>query len=466
MPLVTVIPALRPLLLALHATFSKPQQRHFDNYIQSLICQEHRRTLAAMSGHVLDGPDASAWDRFVTAAPWAAALLSDQWRRQLRQELQRLKPRSLRIAGRQTDFLIFDDTDHPRSGHALEGAGYHYRHSTGAVGFGHCLVTGAYRTGDYTFAYSCEPYVRELDVAALNAAQAGAARAAGQSPPPPREFRAKTDLVVAQIAAFRPLRSDRQVFVLVDSWYLNPRTTRAARARGLSWASCLKANRKVELLDLALDTGEVRDSVTLPVGELLDRMLPAAMLTEAGLPFPALAVAPGLQTFRVGRRDFRGVAYRGRLAGIGLVQVVMVHEHWRDGRWSPWVALATDRLDLTAAEVVTVYLQRWAVEVLHRDAKQNLGLTDCQMRSLEGTVRHWTLAFLSQGLLMLLRLQADRGELRSPSGAPVATVGRTVGEVRHWVQERALEELVRWVHAQAAAGQAVEAVLGPLQMLA
>jgi hypothetical protein len=41
-----------------------------------------------------------------------------------------------------------------------------------------------------------------------------------------------------------------------------------------------------------------------------------------------------------------------------------------------------------------------------------------------------------------------------------------VGEVRHWVQERALEELVRWVHAQAAAGQAVEAVLGPLQMLA
>ena len=52
MPLVTVIPVLRPLLLAFATVFSKPQQRHFDNYIQSLICQDHRRTLAGMSRQV------------------------------------------------------------------------------------------------------------------------------------------------------------------------------------------------------------------------------------------------------------------------------------------------------------------------------------------------------------------------------------------------------------------------------
>jgi hypothetical protein len=273
-------------------------------------------------------------------------------------------------------------------------------------------------------------------------------------------------LVVAQIREFRPLRPGRPVFVLFDSWYLNGATARAARERNLSWCSCLKTNRTVELLDLALDTGEVRRGTSVRVGALLDRLLPAAMLTTAGVPFPEYAVAPGVQAFTVGPRQFRAVAYRGRLNRIGLVQVVLVQERYHSGKWSPWVALATDRLDLTAAEVVRVYLQRWALEVLHRDAKQNLGLTDCQMRSLEGTVRHWLLAFLSQGLLMLLRLQADRGELRTPSSQPVGSIGRTVGEVRQWVKERALEELVRWVHTQAVAGRTLEEVLTPLRLVA
>src|SRR4051812_50042387 len=113
MPLVTVIPALQPLLLAFHALFSKPQQRHFDHYIQSLIVQDHRRTLSQMSRHVLDGPDASCWDRFVTAAPWEWPALNQEWRRYLRQELQRLKPAGLRVARGGTHFLVFGDTHPP-----------------------------------------------------------------------------------------------------------------------------------------------------------------------------------------------------------------------------------------------------------------------------------------------------------------------------------------------------------------
>src|SRR3954468_19528553 len=98
MPLVTVLPILRPFLLAFGALFSKPQQRHFDNYIQSLIVQDHRRTLAQMSRHVVDGPDASSWDRFVTAAPWELPAVSDQWRGLLRRELRQLQPSGQRIA--------------------------------------------------------------------------------------------------------------------------------------------------------------------------------------------------------------------------------------------------------------------------------------------------------------------------------------------------------------------------------
>jgi hypothetical protein len=171
MPLVTVLPVLQPLLLTFAVLFSKPQRRHFENYLQSLICQEGRRTLASMSRQVVDGPDASSWSRFVTAAPFELPALNQQWRRWLRRELRRVKPVGLRIAGRQTDSLIFDDTHHRRTGEHLEGAGFHWDHAQHRAVRSHSLVVGAYRTGDYTFAYSGDPYVREEDVAQLNAAR-------------------------------------------------------------------------------------------------------------------------------------------------------------------------------------------------------------------------------------------------------------------------------------------------------
>jgi hypothetical protein len=246
--------------------------------------------------------------------------------------------------------------------------------------------------------------------------------------------------------------------VLFDSWYLNRRIVAAVREKRLDWCSCLKANRVVELLDLSFETGEVRVSQRLAVQELLDRLAPAALLTEEGVPYAATAVNPAWTTQEVAGRTFRMLAYHGRLEGIGLVQLVLVQERYRSGRWSPVVPLVTNRLDLTPAEVVTVYLERWGIEVLIRDAKQNLGLTDCQMERLEGTVRHWVLAFLSQALLTLLRLQAAAGELRTVSGQVVQSVGRTLGEVRQFVKQCALLELLRWTVEQAAQGRSLEEI--------
>lgn len=459
MPLVTVLPALRPLLLVFAVALSKPQQRHFDNYIQSLICQDHRRTLAAMSRDVPDGPDASSLERFVTAAPWELPALNRCWRRHLRQELARLKPQGLRLAGRQVDVLIFDDTHHLRTGPMLEGAGYHWVASAHRTRWSHCLVLGAYRTGDYTFAYSCDAYVRRQEVEALNEERAEAnLLRAWDAQREPWPFRSKVALVVEQIRNFRPLRRGRPVFVLFDSWYLNRQTVGACQERHLDWCSSLKSNRVVELVDLSLETGEVRKIAQVSVGVLVAALEPTAALRGGEVPFAEAAVAPGWQWFTHGSRKFRAVAYRARVNGLGLVQVVLVQERYEGRGWSPVVALVTNRVDLTAAEVVRVYLERWAIEVLIRDAKQNLGLVDCQMECLEGTARHWMLAFLSQAMLTLLRLRADRGELRTASGQVVGSAGRTLGEVREFVKKCALVELIRWTCQQAAAGQSVEQI--------
>lgn len=458
MPLVTVLPILRPFLLAFGCVFSRPQQRHFGNYIQSLVCQNHRRTLAGMSRHVVDGPDASNWDRFVTAAPWELTELIEQWARLRQREVRRLKPAALRIAGRFTEFWICDDSHQRRTGAFLEGAGYHWNPSEGRACWGHSLVLTAYRVGDYTFGTSCDMYVRETELRQLHAERrrANVVRDLDAALPLP-PFRSKIDLVVARLQAFRPSHPDRQAFALFDSWYLNRRVVQTARARGLDWCSTLKRNRSLTLVELTLETGELRSEQKVTVQALLSALEPAEW-TEDGVPFPAATVAPRWETFTVQGRTYRALAYRARLAGIGLVQVVIAQERWQGGRWSPYVVLATNRLDLTAWEVVRVYQERWEIEVLIRDGKQNLGLGDSQIERLEGTVRHWVLSLLSQGLLTLLRLQADAGEACTASGQPIASVGQTLGEVRQFVQRCALVELIRWVCDQAVTGRKAEEI--------
>jgi hypothetical protein len=458
MPLVRVLPVLQPLLLAFAAVFSKPQQRHFDNYIQGLIVQDHRRTLMRMSRQVVEGPDASAWDRFVTTSPWELPALSRRWHQFLRTELRRLKPRGVRIAGRQTDFLIFDDTRHPRTGQFLEGVGYHWDPVQQRACWSHSLVLGVYRTGDYSFGYSCDAYVRQQELGPLNAARQHENLLLQASERRPLwEFRSKGDLVVERLRAFRPLWEGRQTFALFDSWYFNEAVVRGARERNLDWCNTLRQNRSLTLLDLAPETGEVRQEWQVTVAELLQALLPATLLSE-GRPFAAAALSPGWETFAVQGRTYRAVAYWARLRGLGIVQVVVAQERCRSGAWSPYVPLVTNRLDLPCWEMVRVHQERWAVEVLIRDGKQNLGLTDCQVERLEGTVRHWVLSLLSQGMLTLLRLRADAGEVRTASGRTVRSVGRTLGEVREFVKQCALVELIGWTCEQAKRGRTAEEI--------
>jgi hypothetical protein len=458
MPLVRVLPVLQPLLLAFAAVFSKPQQRHFHNYIQGLIVQDHRRTLARMSRQVVEGPDASSWDRFVTTSPWELPALSTRWHQLLRAELRRLKPQGLRIAGRQVDFLIFDDTRHPRTGQFLEGVGYHWDPVQQRASWSHSLVLGIYRTGDYSFGYSCDAYVRKKELEPLNLArqQENLLREA-QERRPLWKFQSKGDLVAARLRGFRPLREGRQTFALFDSWYFNQSIVKAAAERQLDWCSTLRQNRNLTLLDLTPETGEVRKEWKVTVAALLRAFVPATLLPE-GIPYAGAALTPRWETFEVQGRTYRAIAYRASIHGIGMVQVVVAQERCASGAWSPYVPLVTNRLDLTCGEVVRVHQERWAVEVLIRDGKQNLGLTDCQVERLEGTLRHWVLSLLSQGMLTLLRLRADAGEVRTASGREVQRVGRTLGEVREFVKQCALVELIDWTCEQVKQGKTAEEI--------
>ena len=101
------------------------------------------------------------------------------------------------------------------------------------------------------------------------------------------------------------------------------------------------------------------------------------------------------------------------------VRVVFSYEDKVEGE--PKV-LATNRLNWDAKTVVETYLLRWRIDAFYRDAKQELGLEDSEVRKLHGSKRHWLMVFLADTLLQL-NPKAERLVERVRGGSE--TVGST-----------------------------------------
>ncbi len=71
-------------------------------------------------------------------------------------------------------------------------------------------------------------------------------------------------------------------------------------------------------------------------------------------------------------------------------------------------------------KILSTYAQRWPIETFYRDAKQNLGLENCELRLLRGIRRHWDLVFLAY---TLLQIESLSGPLSKWIKSNVVTIG-------------------------------------------
>ena len=63
--------------------------------------------------------------------------------------------------------------------------------------------------------------------------------------------------------------------------------------------------------------------------------------------------------------------------------------------------LVTNKLNWDIKTILETYLLRWKIDAFYRDAKQELGLEDYEVRKLQGLKRHWLMVFLADTLLQL-----------------------------------------------------------------
>ena len=101
--------------------------------------------------------------------------------------------------------------------------------------------------------------------------------------------------------------------------------------------------------------------------------------------------------------------------------------------------------------IIHCYSLRFRIETSYKDAKQNLGLGCCQLRSLKGTRRHWQLGFLGYSLLKA-RVYRSRLYRRLESD-------QTIGaECRQAIKDL-IQSLIHWVYKMASK-MPVEKILG------
>jgi DDE superfamily endonuclease len=430
------------------------QFRHFQHYLTGLIVLPNK-SMANMARCILDSADKTNLSRFLSEAPWREAAIN---RRRIRFMLEQTKPHRRR---RHESLLALDDTLCEHVGSLFDYVDRHYNHSDGTYPLAHNPVTSFYVSGPVRFPGGLRLYRRYEELTHWEATVAkyfpelkiptekkARNRLHKQVDPillQDPEFRARheqfrTKIALAIELVEEAIRSKVPFGVVVfDAWYLAEDLVRVLARRHKDWISVLKTNRLLETASFLL-----RDAN----GWTLKLPGPHLAVEELVPLIPATAYRP----VRVGEHPYWCFTLTVRIPTLGKVRIVVSFE--RESLMGRYVVLVTNRLDWSAAKIISLYSQRWPTETFYQDSKGYLGFNEYRMRSAEAIGKHWCLVFVAYSLLHLTCLPA----------VPDRTKGliQTIGDACRQQGRASLQRLLMFVHDQLSHGTTVAQVFTQL----
>jgi hypothetical protein len=337
--------SVQQFLRALRPQLSDAQFRHLWTIVVAIAVNPRSSKLIHLAGTVLDGRHRTSLGAFIRRDNWDEAALLDDRAQGL---VRRMKPRR----GEEVQ-LIIDDTRVLKRGKHMACLSKIYDYKNRRHGLGHIIILAAIRFRGVTLPWRVVLW-RPKAVAGTS-------------------YQKFTDIaadMIRKVPSFGRLR----VRVLFDSFYLCPLVVQACASRGFSWFSVAQRSRRFT---------RVR-GVRKAIGEL----------------------APGwirYQGHRVCQRRARRWAtlriakVQGHLSRIGYVALVAskrVGDPYKN-----LVVFATSEHRLAAKTIVSNYEKRWAIEILFKELRNDLGLCDYQVLEEDAIVRHLHLCCLSHLLL-------------------------------------------------------------------
>jgi len=323
---------------------TKPQLDNFAKYLTGLtVCDN--KTVTAINNSFVGHHDQSALNNWLTDSPWDEEKI-DQARKHLAKE--ELNARNIK-----NGTLIVDDTLNHKTGEYMEGVNIHFDHAEGKTTLGHQLVTTHLAAGNLSIPIDFELYQRN------------------QGQP---EFKTKVE-IAKQLIAKAVDAGFCFTCVVFDVWYFNFELTSYTQSLCKDWVAGCKINRLI-----------IFDGKEISLEDYL-KTVPREEFKKV-----SVKTKEGERVFYTFAKNVTLKSHHQR------VRVVFSYEDKIEGE--PKV-LATNRLAWDVKTILEQYLLRWSIDAFYRDAKQELGLEDYEVRKLTGTRRHWLMVFLADTLLQL-----------------------------------------------------------------
>ena len=336
---------------------NKAQFRHFQHYVIALMIYLGEKNLSGLSRAIPDGRNQCSLYRFLSVQDWGGEEVKqvrlDMLNRKARRAVEAMKRKGKKVPA----YLIIDDSLVEKTGKKMEGVAKHRSHKEQKqLRLGHVWVTTQVVIAGYSYPLDWAVYRRQEECE-----QNGA------------DFVSKPDLAYRMIEKYHPL-ADTQTYVMSDSWYSSQNLLQLCRQRGFHFIGAVKSNRKLQL-----------GSANRQVKE-----------------WQALLPKSAFERVKLKEKAYKVWTAQGRLS-CGQVVKAVVNRRIGVKKWH--YLISTD-LDLCAKTIIACYLVRWEVENFYRAAKQILGWTDYQMRSLKAIENHVLMMMVTHAYLELQRRDA------------------------------------------------------------
>ncbi len=354
-PIVEYPSVVTSYLPSFESVFTKPQMKNFARYTSGLMISPNR-TVSAMNDLFYAHNDQSALNNFITDSTWS----DDEFdRARYRVILDGLERRSNDCEG--DGILAMDDTLSHKTGKQMEYVGYYFDHAEGRQTLAHDVLTTHLIKGRLSIPLDFRIYLKEEQLEDKN------------------EFRNKNQMARELI---EKAHSNGMPFLYVvgDSWFFSKETAELAGSLGKIWVFESKSDRVVLMPEGWIHLSEWAMKKTVPK----ERFKPIKVRYQSSV-----------QTYWCYEANLR----MRSLKDAQRVRVVVSYDN-PELEGEPHF-YCSNKLDMKADKLLNVYARRWKIDSFYRDAKQNLGMDDYEMRKIEGVRRHLAMVLIAHTLLVL-----------------------------------------------------------------
>lgn len=360
--------------------WSRPNQADgFRHYTLGLISEAHRKNIEAMNAKMVGEPYQSL-HHFLTQAPWDA------------NELNRLRIRALsdnrRTAPSRKGVLIVDDTGVPKKGRATEGVKRQYIGQLGKTANGQVFVTSHYATENFHWPVEIVPYIPDVWLEK------------GKEDP---AFKTKLELALQLVDRAKAMKLPFRA-VIADNWYGRTATfINGLDQRQVSYVVELDPSQRI-YARLSGDIGSNEHRLKQVLG----------LLSPEDFRPVDIANADGT------KRRLHVAQVRLKIKKLtGKRRVVVVTTSPQDPANDEDIRfLMTNVVQLRCDTVARLYALRNWVEEFYKEAKDDLGAGQYQVRDIESILRHWQMVFVAYSLLVILRREGRLGRWCKKNSTP------------------------------------------------